>query len=195
MPLPILPGMPGGTGAGAGVDMLKAAFQSFYKVLKQYGYVPGIEMLAAMDEADRIGADIYYGDVDANDTMRDLKAALNFGMLTRAMATPPPAELAEVLEGIFTGNADAGGTMDSLGDRVEALKTREHARQMTQWMQQSMPEIAAVMIHKRDRIMAENLRKHCAHGKILAVVGLAHVDGIEREWQKLGDNPSLLPRS
>ena len=56
MPLPTLPGMPGG--GGDRPDMLKAAFQLFYNVLKQYGYVPGIEMLAAMDEADRTGADI-----------------------------------------------------------------------------------------------------------------------------------------
>ena len=114
-------------------------------------------------------------------------------MLMRAMSTPPPAELAEVLEGMFT----AGGSsmMDSMGDRVEALKTRENARQMTNWMERALPEIATVMIHKRDKYMAANLRRHCSQGKVLAVVGLAHVDGIEREWQRLGEkSTAALPQ-
>ena len=200
-PFPPLPRMPGGGfggggGAGGGgpqADWLKAGFQSFYKVLKQYGYVPGVEMLAAMDEADRINADIFYGDVNADETLRDLRAALNPSMLMRAISTPPPAELAEVLEGMFT----AGGSsmMDGMGDRVEALKTRENARQMTKWMEQALPEIATVMIHKRDKYMAANLRRHCSQGKVLAVVGLAHVDGIEREWQRLGEKSTAsLPQ-
>lgn len=198
-PFPPLPGMPGGGfggGGGAGgpqADWLKAGFQSFYKVLKQYGYVPGVEMLAAMDEADRIDADIFSGDVNADETLRDLRAALNPAMLMRAISTPPPAELAEVLEGMFT----AGGSsmMDSMGDRVEALKTRENARQMTNWMERALPEIATVMIHKRDKYMAANLRRHCSQGKVLAVVGLAHVDGIEREWQRLGEkSTAALPQ-
>ena len=42
-----------------------------------------------------------------------------------------------------------------------------------------------VMITKRDVHMAMMLRRHCGEGKVVAVVGMAHMEGIEREWEKL----------
>mmetsp|Transcript_52654 Transcript_52654/g.157734 ORF Transcript_52654/g.157734 Transcript_52654/m.157734 type:complete len:87 (-) Transcript_52654:75-335(-) len=74
--------------------------------------------------------------------------------------------------------------MEGLGDRVEALKTREHARLMTTWMGEALPDVAEVMIRRRDVIMANCLRERCGDGQVVAVVGMAHVDGIEREWGK-----------
>ena len=82
--------------------------------------------------------------------------------------------------------------LEGLGDSLEALKTREHARLMTGWLDDALPQITEVMLHRRDRVMAENLRKHCGQGRVLAVVGLAHMDGVEREWEKLGTGPALL---
>jgi len=33
--------------------------------------------------------------------------------------------------------------------------------------------------------MAQMLRKHCSNGKVVAIVGMAHVEGIEREWEMI----------
>jgi pheromone shutdown protein TraB len=41
------------------------------------------------------------------------------------------------------------------------------------------------MITKRDVHMAIMLRRHCGKGKVVVVVGMAHMEGIEREWEKL----------
>jgi pheromone shutdown protein TraB len=41
------------------------------------------------------------------------------------------------------------------------------------------------MITKRDVHMAMMLRRHGGKGKVVAVVGMAHMEGIEREWEKL----------
>ena len=172
-----------------GEEMLKNFFRGFYGILKRYGYVPGVEMLAAMQEADRVGAELFYGDRDINDTLRELAASLNPAQLMKAASTPPPPELQQVLQQAFAGG---GGGLEGLGDSLEALKTREHARLMTGWMDKTLPQITEVMLHRRDRVMAQNLRKKCGQGRVLAVVGLAHMDGIEREWESLGKGPALL---
>lgn len=170
-----------------GEELLKNFFRGFYALLKRYGYIPGIEMLAAMREAERVGASLYYGDRDIQDTVRELSASLDPTHFLKAAATPPPPELEQVLQQAFSG-----GMMGNLEDGLEALKTREHARLMSGWMDKALPQVTQVMLHRRDCVMAENLRKHCGQGRVLAVVGLAHMDGVEREWEKLGTGPALL---
>lgn len=66
------------------------------------------------------------------------------------------------------------------------IKTRERAVQVTRYLQQSFPSASVynVMITKRDVHMAKMLQQHCSDGKVVAVVGMAHV-GIEREWEEL----------
>jgi len=157
---------------GTSTALMGAAFGGFYGLLKRLGFLPGGEMLAAMNEADRIGAKLYFGDRDSNETLRDLTAQMSPKLLMSALVTPPPPELQRALM-----------QEESLSERVETLKTRDSARMMTEWMEKAMPQVAQVMVHKRDQIMARNLRDHCSKGKVVAVVGLAHLDGIEREWQ------------
>jgi pheromone shutdown protein TraB len=48
---------------------------------------------------------------------------------------------------------------------------------------EALPPLYDVMITKRDVHMAKMLRKHCSEGKVVAVVGAGHVEGIEREWE------------
>ena len=38
---------------------------------------------------------------------------------------------------------------------------------------------AQVMLTERDAVMAKNLRRDCRSGRIVAVVGMAHMDGLE----------------
>lgn len=159
--------------------------RAFYKTMKKYGLVPGIDMLSAIKAGQRVEANLFYGDRDANDTLRELTATLNPPMFLKGMTTPIPDELQKSFR-----QAMSSGGFENLGDRVEQIKTREYAQQMTDWMQRAFPETAAVLIHKRDMHMAQNLRKHCNAGKVVAVVGIAHMDGIEREWSRLGKERS-----
>mmetsp|Transcript_52655 Transcript_52655/g.157737 ORF Transcript_52655/g.157737 Transcript_52655/m.157737 type:complete len:80 (-) Transcript_52655:157-396(-) len=71
--------------------------------------------------------------------------------------------------------------MEGLGDRVEALKTREHARLMTTWMGEALPDVAEVMIRRRDVIMANCLRERCGDGQVVAVVGMARE--VRQQWR------------
>jgi len=158
-------------------------------MLRGYGYVPGVEMLAAMKEADRIGAQLVYGDRDVNDTLREIKSAFSSLQLMQVMtAGLPPPEIQSIMMDM------ANGGIESLGDNVELLKTRENARALSTYMTTVVPDVANVLIHRRDKTMAMNLHKYCGERKVVAVVGLAHVDGIEREWQAIENTRTKQPK-
>lgn len=157
-------------------------------LLKRIGWLPpqGGEMKAALDEADRIGARCCYGDVEFSQTMTELK--MSFGALLSnpgqfANIPPPPSELAGMFGGFFGGGQS--GSNNNPGEFIESIKTRDNAKQMTKYLSKCFPPVYHVMITKRDMHMAKMLRQHCSIGKVVAVVGMAHMEGIEREWEKL----------
>ena len=163
-------------------ERLGEYIRGFYKMLKRYGLVPGIDMLSAIQSGQRVGARLLYGDRDANDTLRELTAAINPSMLMRGIMTPVPSSL----ETSFYESMKMTTNMENLSDRVEQMKTREYAHDMTDWMQRAFPEIHTVLLHKRDLHMSQQLHRHCGQDrKVVAVVGLAHMGGIEREWSRL----------
>mmetsp|Transcript_19916 Transcript_19916/g.31065 ORF Transcript_19916/g.31065 Transcript_19916/m.31065 type:complete len:304 (-) Transcript_19916:45-956(-) len=147
----------------------------------------GAEMKAALEEAERIGATCVYGDVDFEVTMRELRLAM-MGMVANPMnlmqmignAPSPPKELAAL-----TGIVLSGGNPTQI---IEAVKTREQAKQMTKYVSEALPPLYDVMITKRDVHMAKMLKKHCSDGTVVAVVGAGHVEGIEREWEALDNS-------
>jgi pheromone shutdown protein TraB len=88
---------------------------------------------------------------------------------TRPGGPPPPSAM--------------GGSMDDIERIVENLKTRRHIREMREYMAYQMPRIARVFVDERDEIMVEALLR-CKGERIVAVVGMAHMDGIERRWEE-----------
>jgi pheromone shutdown protein TraB len=154
--------------------------------LKKLGWLPpqGGEMKAAMEEADRIGARCVYGDVEFNETVSRMKAA-GFSMMSSRAALmktissvpPPPPQLNELFCGLMGGKDPQ--------QLIEEIKTRERSKMMTSYLSRCFPSIYQVMITDRDAHMARQLKEHCSSGKVVAVVGLAHVEGIEREWESM----------
>jgi len=152
-------------------------------LLKRIGWFPpqGGEMKAALEEADRIGARCVYGDVEFSQTMRELKGAVGSMALNPAQLANipyPPSELKSIFGGLLSGQNDPKKI-------IEMIKTRERAQQVTSYLRQCFPSCYHIMVTKRDEHMAKMLRQHCSDGKVVAVVGLAHVEGIEREWEEL----------
>jgi pheromone shutdown protein TraB len=90
----------------------------------------------------------------------------------------PPPELRVIFGRLLSGKIDPK-------QFVESIKTRDNAHQVSSYFQRSFPSVYNVMITKRDVHMAMMLRRHCGKGKVVAVVGMAHMEGIEREWEKL----------
>lgn len=176
---PLLSGVLGKAGLPPNFSRL---LESAPTLLKRIGWLPpqGGEMKAALDEADRIGARCVYGDVEFSQTMRELKGVVGSMAMNPAQLANiphPPSELQSVFGGLLSGQNDPK-------QFIEMIKTRERAQQVTSYLRQCFPSVYNVMVTKRDVHMAKMLRQHCSDGKVVAVVGLAHVEGIEREWEE-----------
>ena len=46
-----------------------------------------------------------------------------------------------------------------------------------------MPKVSRVFVDERDEIMVDALLRH-GDERVVAVVGMAHMDGIERRWEE-----------
>jgi len=154
-------------------------------ILRRISWLPsqGGEMLAAITEADRLGIRCVYGDVEISQTMTDMKSAVSTSfaeiMFPSLMSNLlPPPELRVIFGRLLSGKIDPK-------QFVESIKTRDNAHQVASYLQRSFPPLYNVMITKRDVHMAMMLQRHCGIGKVVAVVGMAHMEGIEREWEKL----------
>jgi pheromone shutdown protein TraB len=66
---------------------------------------------------------------------------------------------------------------------AELLKTRRAVRALTRHLREEFPKVAAAMVDERDEIMTQGLLNDCA-GRSVAVVGMAHMDGIEGRWRE-----------
>jgi pheromone shutdown protein TraB len=163
-------------GGNVGDGLLQAAFKTFYSFFKLSGLDPGAEFKEAVKEAGCIGAKIVCADRDVTMTLRRLREsvttmdvmAIVMGR-TRPGGPPPPSAM--------------GGSMDNIEHLVENLKTRRHIREMREYLAYQMPKIARVFVDERDEIMVEALLR-CKGERVVAVVGMAHMDGIERRWEE-----------
>jgi len=165
------------------LEKLLPAIPSF---IDRLGWLPpqGSEMKAAMLEADRIGARCVYGDIEFSETTNMLKSTA-LGMMsspasmmkTISNVPSPPPELKTLFSELIGGQDPQ--------QLIEDIKTRERSKMMTSYLSKCFPLIYDVMITKRDIHMAKQLKTYCSTGKVVAVVGVAHVEGIEREWETL----------
>lgn len=168
-----------GTRPGFGVEVLmKVGFAGLYAVLRQYGLVPGVEFKAALEEADRRGLPICHGDRDIDQTLGLLREALSAVSWSRIVSPPPPPPELERVVGEVS--------LEGLSSSVERLKNRRQIAAFRGYLCDVMPGVMEVMVRQRDVSMAEKLLGECPPGRIVAVVGMAHMDGIEQEWQRRG---------
>ena len=174
--------------AGGQQEQIGEYIRRFYQMLKRYGFVPGIDMLSAIQSGERVKARLVYGDRDGNDTLRELGATFSFSNLMRGMMTPVPNSLQKMFSKSFAmaGNGSQNNMAETISNRVEEMKNREYAHEITDWMQRAFPDTHNVLLRKRDVHMSQQLHCQCSRDrKVVAVVGLAHMDGIEREWSRI----------
>lgn len=76
----------------------------------------------ALDETDRLGLFICYGDRDIDQTMSKLRGALGHISFEKlANAPQPPAELASFFGGGFTNPMNIGASVENLKNRRHTL--------------------------------------------------------------------------
>ena len=170
-----------------GEKLLGAGLKAVYQMLRQFhGLDPGLEFKVAMDECDSSGARLVLGDRDQDATIRALRDAIDLADVLKLLAGGggiSPDQLDPELAALFQ-KADWRDPAKA----VETLKTRKATAAMAAAMRSSFPKIARAMLDQRDDVMTEGLvqaaRANGEATRIVAVVGMAHMDGIEKRWSE-----------
>jgi pheromone shutdown protein TraB len=156
----------------AGAEAIGAGLSSLYRQLDQMGFQSGREFVVAVEEAEALGATLLLGDRDAKQTLRRLRDALVEVMASpRDSVGPPPDALVNA-----AGSQDF--TRDNVLSTMAVLKQRETVRELTAYLKAEVPPFYNALIGERDAYMASTLLNSDGR-RLVAVVGLAHVDGIE----------------
>ena len=139
----------------------------------KYGVKPGSEMLAAIDTAQKIGARFSLVDRDVGITIQRFWSAMGFMDKIKIFFALAPAALGWDEEDIDIDNI----TQDDV------------VSQMISEFRKISPAATNVLVDERDAYIAKNLHELSKEGKVLAVVGAGHKEGIE----KLLANPDAIP--
>ena len=78
-------------------------------------------MIAAMKEAEKLNSIFVYGDRHINQTLQDLRQAINPTMLLKAMTTRSPPEIESILTDVFVNSSRGDGadtSIENLGSRL-----------------------------------------------------------------------------
>lgn len=142
------------------VSLALAAYQS--RLGEKLGVKPGAEMLAAVEAAGAIDAEIVLADRDVQTTFR--RTWGNLGLWERL----------KLLGAIVTGFADGDDITD---ETLEELKNKQNLGNMLDEFAKAFPQVKGPLIDERDAYLASKIGE--APGPtVVAVVGAAHTPGI-----------------
>ena len=182
-PSPPFPSPPRSAPGDMGEKLLGAGLRAIYQMLRQFhGLDPGLEFKVGMEEADRSGARLVLGDRDQDATVRALREALDFSEILRLISGSNRGGNGYEWMDPELARRFASADWSDPERAVELLKTRRATSALTRQMRAQFPRVAAAMLDERDDIMTRRLLRECP-GRTVAVVGMAHMDGIEERWR------------
>ncbi len=173
--------------------------KGLYSRLDSAGFDSGEEFVRAVKEGQKLGADIVLGDRDVEVTLRRVTEGLAKTDLKAFLS--PDSELERTLEEMVPVNAAVGDRLaggngsDQLTDAefkeeltsfVETMKTKENVKKIMGQLQRVAPFLYEALVSERDIYMATGLNGLNELETIVAVVGIAHADGIETTLQQNG---------
>jgi pheromone shutdown-related protein TraB len=152
------------------------ALSSYQRRLgEKLGVRPGAEMLAAVEHARAVGAEVVLADRDIQATLKRTWAALSLWDKLQ-------------LIGVLVGSFFAKGEISE--EQVEALKDRDAISEMIREFAEVMPRLQRPLIDERDRFLISSIRE--APGRsIVGVVGAGHVEGMVRYLSTEVDREAL----
>jgi pheromone shutdown-related protein TraB len=143
------------------------------KIGTDTGVKPGAEMMAAIEQAEKSGAKIALIDRDIQVTLGRFWNRMSFFEKLKLFGSLVGASL-----GFGTDKID-----------IETVTNEDVVTQLIEELRKLAPSAAIVLIDERDAFMAKNLLDLSNQGKVVAVVGAGHREGI----QKYLDVPETLP--
>lgn len=174
--------------AAAGL-VLGKVLSSFYRSVESMGFESGGEFRAAIEEGRKCGATILLGDRDVDVTLQRLAAAFQN---TSAESVERLVDRVETLNRASSGMDDSALLQrDTLALYVERIKQRGALDSLLQAVREEAPAVYAALIGERDLFLADSIDGARADA-LVAVVGIAHMSGIERA---LGERGFTLLRS
>lgn len=144
-------------------NILLSSFQK--KLGDQLGLQPGKEMLAAIDSAETIGAEVVLADRNVQTT---------FQKTWRSLPLKEKATVVmQLLMSVFFSEKISK-------EDIEKMKTQDVLTETMEAFSQQSPMMKKVLIDERDQYLAEKIRT-APGNKIVAIVGAGHVPGIKKE--------------
>lgn len=160
--------------------LMNLAISSFQKrIANQFGIKPGQEMIQGIESAEEIGADLVLADRNIQTTFSRIWGGIGF----KGKATL----LGSVIASIFNKE-------EITEEELEEMKTQDTINVMLHEFTENFPRLKTPLIDERDQYLAQKI-KDAPGKKIVAVLGAAHVPGIQTEilkehnLEKLSEKP------
>ena len=134
---------------------------------KEYGVEPGSEMIAAMDVAKKLKLEVALVDRDITVTLK--RAWRKMGIREKFRL------VWEFLKAIVGYDEEELEDLD-----LEKLMDQDVISSMMEEFGKIAPSIKEVLIHERDEYIAQKIIKESKKGKVVAVVGAGHLNGIQK---------------
>jgi pheromone shutdown-related protein TraB len=145
------------------------------KIGDEMGVKPGSEMLAAIDAAKRTGARVALVDRDVGITIQRFWSAMGFLDKVRLVGSLIPAAFGWGEEEID----------------IDTITQEDIVSQMISEFRKISPAAANVLVDERDAYLARNLHLLSKQGRVLAVVGAGHKEGIIKHLAHPESIPAL----
>ena len=190
-PGPAKPLAPAPVGQRLGAFVVGTVLRSLYKSLERLGLDTGQEFAVALRKARSAGVPVLLADRDVDETLRLVGDAVK--KTTSKDLENFEAALSPALAGELTGTVDVA-SRDSVASTVELVKKRETVRTIVAALEANAPALYDALVDSRDAYMAASLLDRLGAAgpgqRVVAVVGMAHEDGIARRLAARGFAPA-----
>jgi len=173
-----------------GSEVLGNSIKGLYSKLESEGFSAGEEFVVAVKEGLAINSKIILGDRDVEVTLRRLTEALSKTDLKKLLAAD--SELEENMKQLLPNDVKPNNLGDDeiskeqLRYFVETVKAKDNVKLLMNNLNSIAPEVYQALVAERDAFMANGLDGLDQFESIVAVMGIAHVDGVENNLKSRG---------
>lgn len=157
-----------------GLMLANIALSSYQKrMAKEMHTTPGQEMLQGIQSAEEYHCNLVLADRNIQITFLRIWRKLSLWVKCKLFVT------------LLFRDGDTDDDVD-----LENLMNKDNLKIALSSIDQNFPQIAEILIHERDQYLANKI-KTAAGNKIVAIVGAAHIQGIQKEIYKKQDMERL----
>jgi len=153
------------------------ALSSFQRRMgEKLGVKPGAELMAAVQKAEEVDAELVLADRNVQTTLKRTWANLSFW------------DKANVFGGLVASTFTGGGEITE--EELEKIKQKDQLSEMMKEFAKTFPSIKEPLIDERDQYLMSSIEEAPGE-KIVAVVGAGHVEGMTKQLGQHIDRDKL----